>query len=63
MLVSFLGRDENFSDAMAGGNLTALGGALNLHRLAPKRGLSYLIAAGFIIAQPITFETFGRVPD
>lgn len=62
MLVPFLGRDENFSYAMAGGNLIALVVALYLYRLAPKRGRPYLIAAGFIVAQAITFETLGRIP-
>jgi hypothetical protein len=62
MLVPFLRSDENFSYAMAGGNLIALAVALYLYRQAPRHGRPFLIAAGFIIAQEITFETLGRVP-
>ncbi|HEY5722385.1 MAG TPA: hypothetical protein VIT45_08690 [Allosphingosinicella sp.] len=62
MLVPFLGSDENFSYAMAGGNLVALAVALYLFRQAPKHGRPFLIAAGFIAAQAITFETLGRIP-
>jgi hypothetical protein len=36
--------------------------ALYLYRQAPKHGRPYLIAAGFIVAQAITFETLGRIP-
>ena len=62
MLIPFLGSDENFSYAMAGGNLIALAVALSLYRQAPRHGRPFLIAAGFIIAQEITFETLGRIP-
>ncbi|WP_294120688.1 hypothetical protein [Sphingomonas sp.] len=51
-----------FSYAMAGGNLMALAIALYLYRQAPKHGRPLLIAAGFIAAQEITFETLGRIP-
>jgi hypothetical protein len=47
---------------MAGGNLIALAIALYLYRQAPRHGRPFLIAAGFIIAQEITFETLGRIP-
>jgi hypothetical protein len=60
--IPFLRPDENFSYAMAGGNLIALAVALYLFRQAPKHGRPFLIAAGFIIAQEITFETLGRIP-
>jgi hypothetical protein len=62
MLIPFLRPDENFSYAMAGGNLIALAVALYLFRQAPKHGRPFLIAAGFIVAQEITFETLGRIP-
>jgi len=62
MLIPFLRREENFSYAMAGGNLIALAVALYLYRQAPKHGRPFLIAAGFIVAQEITFETLGRIP-
>lgn len=62
MLVPFLDSDENFSYAMAGGNLMALAVALYLYRQTPKYGRPYLIAAGFIVAQQIAFETLGRIP-
>lgn len=62
MLIPFLRPDENFSYAMAGGNLIALGITLYLFYLAPKHGRPFLIAAGFIVAQQITFETVGRLP-
>lgn len=52
----------NFSYSMAGGNLIALAVALYLYRQAPKHGRPFLIAAGFIVAQEITFETLGRIP-
>jgi hypothetical protein len=58
----FLARDENFSWAMLGGNLIALVVTLWLYRRAPKHGRPYLIAAGFIAAQEITYETLGRIP-
>ena len=60
--IPFLRPDERFSYAMAGGNLIALAVALTLYRQAPKPGRPYLIAAGFIAAQGITFETLGRIP-
>ena len=62
MLIPFLRSEENFSYAMAGGNLIALAVALYLYRQAPKHGRPFLIAAGFIAAQEITFETLGRIP-
>lgn len=62
MLIPFLRPEENFSYAMAGGNLIALAVALYLYRQAPQHGRPYLIAAGFIAAQAITFETLGRIP-
>lgn len=60
--IPFLRSDENFSYAMAGGNLIAFAMALYLYRQAPKHGRPFLIAAGFIAAQEITFETLGRLP-
>ena len=62
ILIPPLNLDENFSYAMVGGNLIALAVALYLYRQAPKHGRPFLIAAGFIIAQEITFETLGRIP-
>ncbi|MBA2467008.1 MAG: hypothetical protein H0V46_05310 [Sphingomonas sp.] len=62
MLIPFFRPDENFSYAMAGGNLIALAVTLYLFRQAPKHGQPFLIAAGFIVAQQITFETLGRIP-
>jgi len=59
----FFRSDEHFSYAMAGGNLTALAIALFLWWRAPKHGRPFLIAAGFIAAQAITFDTLGRIPD
>ena len=63
MAIPFLRSDENFSYAMAGGNLVALAVALFLYWRAPRHGRPFLIAAGFIAAQAITFETLGRIPD
>lgn len=60
--IPFFRPDENFSYAMAGGNLMALAVTLYLFRQAPKHGRPFLIAAGFIVAQEITFETLGRIP-
>ena len=48
---------------MAGGNLVALAVALWLYWRAPRHGRPFLVAAGFIAAQAITFETLGRIPD
>jgi hypothetical protein len=62
ILIPFLRPDENFSYAMAGGNLIALAIVLYLYWLAPKHGRPFLIAAGFIAAQEITYETLGRIP-
>ena len=62
MVIPFLRPDENFSYAMAGGNLMALAVTLYLFYQAPKHGRPFLIAAAFIIAQQITFETLGRIP-
>jgi hypothetical protein len=63
MLIPYLRPDENFSYAMAGGNLIAFAIALYLYSQAPKHGRPFLIAAGFIAAQEITFETLGRIPE
>jgi hypothetical protein len=62
IMIPFFGSEENFSYAMAGGNLIALAVSLYLFRQAPKHGLPFLIAAGLIAAQGITFETLGRIP-
>jgi hypothetical protein len=62
ILIPALKGEENFSYDMAGGNLIALAIALLLYRQAPKHGQPFLIAAGFIAAQEITFETLGRIP-
>lgn len=62
ILIPFLRSDENFSYAMAGGNLIALAVTFYLFRQEPKHGRPFLIAAGFIAAQEITFETLGRIP-
>ena len=62
ILIPYLRSDEAFSYAMAGGNLMAFAVALILYRQAPKHGRPFLIAAGFIAAQEITFETLGRIP-
>ena len=61
-MIPFLRPDENFSYAMAGGNLIALAVAFILYRQAPKHGRPFLIAAGFIAVQAITYETLGRIP-
>lgn len=63
MAIPALRPDEAFSWAMAGGNLVALAVALGLYLQAPKHGRPFLIAAGFIAAQAITFETLGRIPE
>jgi hypothetical protein len=60
--IPFLRPEENFSYAMAGGNLIALAIALYLYRQAARHGRPFLIAAGFIAAQAITYETLGRIP-
>ena len=60
--IPFVRLEENFSYAMAGGNLIALAVTLYLYRQAPRHGRPFLIAAGFIVAQEITFETLGRIP-
>jgi hypothetical protein len=62
MLIPFMRPAENFSYAMAGGNLIALAIALCLYWQAPRHGRPFLIAAGFIAAQAITYETLGRFP-
>ena len=62
MAIPFLRPDENFSYALAGGNLIALAVALGLFYQAPKHGRPFMIAAAFIVAQQITFETLGRIP-
>jgi len=61
ILIPFFGADGNFSYAMAGGNLIALTVALYLFRQAPNHGRPFLIAAVFIAAQAITFDTLGRI--
>lgn len=65
--VPFLNSDTpetayRFSYAMAGGNAAAIAIALYFYAQAPKHGRPFLIAAGFIAAQEITFETLGRIP-
>ena len=35
---------------------------LYLYYQAPKHGRPFLIAAGFIVAQQVAFETLGRIP-
>jgi len=62
MLIPFFRPDENFSYAMAGGNLIALAITLYLFRQASSHGRPFLIAAGFIAAQAISFDTLGRIP-
>lgn len=62
IMVPLLRPDENFSYAMAGGNLMALALAMSLYFREPKHGRPFLIAAGFIAAQAITFDTLGRIP-
>ena len=62
MAIPALRSDEAFSWAMAGGNAVALAVALCLWWRAPKHGRPFLIAAGFIAAQAITYETLGRIP-
>ena len=51
-----------FSYAMAGGNIAAAAIALYLYAQAPRNGRPFLIAAGIIAAQEISFETLGRLP-
>jgi len=51
-----------FAFAMGGGNLIAFAIALYLYSMAPKHGRPFLLAAGIIAAQEITYETLGRVP-
>ncbi len=53
---------EMFSYAMASGNIVALLIALHMYRKAPEHGLPFLVAAAFIAAQLITFDTLGRIP-
>jgi len=62
MLIPYFRPDENFSYPMAGGNLIALAVALSLYFQAPKHGRPFLIAAGFIAVQAISFDTLGRIP-
>jgi hypothetical protein len=62
MAIPSLRPDEAFSYAMAGGNVVALAVALYLYRQEPRHGRPFLIAAGFIAVQGITFDTLGRVP-
>ena len=51
-----------FAFAMGGGNLIAFAIAIYLYSLAPKHGRPFLIAASFVAAQEITYETLGRLP-
>ena len=62
ILIPFFRPDGNFSYSMAGGNLIALIVTLYLYRQAPQHGRPFLIAAGFIVAQAITFDTLGLIP-
>lgn len=62
IFIPFFRSDEHFSYSMACGNLTALAIALALYWQAPKHGRPWLIAAGFIAAQAITFDLLGRIP-
>jgi len=62
LMIPIMRPDENFSYAMAGGNIIALATALYLYRQAPKQGRPWLVAGGFIAAQAITYETLGRIP-
>jgi hypothetical protein len=62
ILIPFFRPEENFSYGMAGGNLIALAVTLYLYRQSPRHGRPFLIAAAFIVAQAITFETLGRIP-
>ena len=55
-------REMPFSYPFAVEGLVAIAIALALYRLAPQHGRPWLIAAGFIAAQEITFETLGRLP-
>lgn len=50
-----------FSYAMGVGNLIAILIAVFLYRLEPKHGRPFLVAAGFIVAQQVLFETFGKL--
>jgi hypothetical protein len=52
-----------FSYAMGVGNLVAVLIAVYLYRLEPKHGRPFLIATGFILAQQVLFETFGRLDN
>ena len=52
-----------FSYAMAAGNAVTIAIALYLYSRAPKHGLPFLLAAGVVAAQQVTFETLGRLPD
>lgn len=61
-LIPFFRPEENFSYAMAGGNLMALAVALHLYRQSPRDGPPFAIGAGFIFAQLVTFDTLGRIP-
>ena len=51
-----------FAFAMGGGNLIAFAIAIYLYSRAPKHGRPFLIAASFVAAQEITYETLGRLP-
>jgi len=51
-----------FTYTMACANAVAIAIALYFYSRAPKHGRPLLIAAGFIAAQEVTFETLGRLP-
>ncbi|MEO7814362.1 MAG: hypothetical protein ABIR87_02850 [Sphingomicrobium sp.] len=51
-----------FSYPFAAGNIIAIAIAIALYRQAPKHGAPFLLAAGFMAAQEILFETLGRLP-
>jgi len=52
---------HRFSYAMAAGNAGAIAITLYLYRQAPRYGRPFAIAAGFIAAQQVLFETLGRL--
>ena len=54
--------DMPFSYPFAVGNVVSIAIALALYWQAPKHGRPFLVAAGIIAAQEITFETLGRLP-
>ena len=58
----YAGTAYRFSYAMGVGNAVAIAIALYLYSRSPKHGGPFIIAAGVIAAQEITFETLGRLP-